>query len=440
MENEVDKLDELDLDVFNEDTASYIKQQMSHDFPVERMRKVVGKYETLVTYYTDHRLNMYRVDTGILRNLRDHLANNGVLVERKARLAISRALFDCLRDPDAIPISEDRNTIFCEIRPRSIARRATDQRTNSQRPVNQEGDSGRPSSDRITDTNSDSIDNSTKVRPARLTDVAKCINRDMKYSGLPDEDFDEKVAHFKAALELSRVSEEQDKVTAIPCFLEGQAASTYRTQIKSTATSLDLCLSTLKSIFLSEEARRANDNIWDALSSIILRNSKVMLQKQMSALSYITRAKLLSAVSGVKCFQHVRANPPNEYLRLRGALYDAATQYDTGATKSSTAVQNSAMSPEVFYTDRKFRGRSSKKRTFNNKPTNKRYAGNSNTCWVCEKVGCHSTNHDRQERQTRREKLRNYLSEALNFRTDKEEETNRVEESESEVTDSDSSA
>eukprot|EP00171_Calliarthron_tuberculosum_P023596 IDg23596t1 len=495
MEDEVDRLDDPDTTVFNEDLSIYVKQQMNYEFPVERIRKLKGCYTTLISYYVDHRLNMYirsqymfedlaesiyadfmdwterdfkRVDTSLLRNLRDHMAFNGIKVERKARLAISRAISDCLRDPDNIPISEDRTTLFCEIRPRSASRRLTEhrhaiERTTSDPPGSQVR--GSVSEPRVpSEPRVETTDNSTRMRQVRLTDVAKCITREMKYSGLPDEDFDEKVAHFKAALELSRVEEEHDKVISIPFFLQGQAASTYRTQIKPTGKSLEQSLDILKSIFLSEEARRANDNIWDALSIEYvkqefsttgmrdtlrrlfaeierLRNCTSHAAKADEvALTYITRAKLLSAVSGVACFQHVRANPPGEYLRLRGALYDAATQYDTGATKKVKNKLSSAVQPEVFYTDRRFRKKND--HNLKNRPngSKKRYAGKDQNCWVCGKHGCHSSNHDKNERKQRRTQFRSYLTEALDSSADEKGEAESDSEASSSDSDSEASA
>lgn len=83
----------------------------------------------------------------------------------------------------------------------------------------------------------------------------------MRYSGLPDEDLDEKIAQFRASLELTRITEEEDKVTALPFLLEGQAATTFRKHIKKNVQTLDDAIKMLKDTFLSEEARRANDNI-----------------------------------------------------------------------------------------------------------------------------------------------------------------------------------
>lgn len=61
---------------------------------------------------------------------------------------------------------------------------------------------------------------------------------------------------------------------------------------------------------------------------------------------------------------------------------------------------------------------SSKKGKANNNQAKKLYAGNDWTFWVFEKVECHSSNHDREERKNRLAKFRSYLSEYLYPSTD----------------------
>eukprot|EP00171_Calliarthron_tuberculosum_P002835 IDg2835t1 len=226
-------------------------------------------------------------------------------------------------------------------------------------------------------------------------------------------------------------------------LLEGQAATTFRTQIQGKAETLDQALEKLKETFLSEEARRSNESLWDALSFNYVQklhaktNARETLLKLFSdierlrnctshavktdatAVAYITRAKLFSAVSDVSCFQHVRSNPPEDYLRLRNALYDAATQADTGAVvvghvdNSNTAKHTAG----AMYTDRRFKGRSRPNRGSRGNKTkgsgNFRYAKGSRDCWVCGKTGCHSSNHPRFERRNRQAQFKTYLNESI---------------------------
>lgn len=146
-----------------------------------------------------------------------------------------------------------------------------------------------------------------------------------------------------------------------------------------------------------------------------LRNCTSHSEKADEAvISYITRSKLLSAVNGVQCFKHVRSNPPKDYLRLRNSLYDAATQMDTEAIMNTKSRKENPpeLSGDIFYTDRSFKGKKTQGRYVKPK-TQKRYAGNSNECWVCGKKLCHSTNHSKEERQKRRMQFRNYMHFAL---------------------------
>ena len=137
--------------------------------------------------------------------------------------------------------------------------------------------------------------------------------------------------------------------------------------------------------------------------------------------AHITRAKLLSSVGSIKCFAHVRANPPKDYLKLRSALYDAATQDDTARIKSNTGSPSKTLSiadvmyTDRKYTDRKFRQRKDLKNGHNNQKgcDSLRYAGNNKRCWVCGKDNCHSSHHSREERLRRRTEYSSMLSELL---------------------------
>ena len=234
----------------------------------------------------------------------------------------------------------------------------------------------------------------------------------------------------------------------LPFFLGDQAALTYRTQIKSKVKTLDQAFDTLRQTFLTEEARRANDSLWDNLTfenvtKILRTESKREILRYLfteierlrfctssaaaasnETMSQITRAKLLSSVNGIRCFAYVRANPPAEYLRLRSALYDAATQEDTEALrKGNGRAARSAGLSDVLYTDRKFRQKrhgSSAVSPYEHregrreeKGTGPRYAGKDKKCWVCGKDGCHSSKHQKHERQRWRDRLQSMLTEAL---------------------------
>lgn len=130
---------------------------MNFDFPVERMRKIVGDHESLVSYYSDKILNSHvraqymfvnlaevvyedfmnwtesdfnRVDINLSSDLRIRMAYNGVLVERKAGLQISRALALCFKSHDHIPIS-DLTMNFCEMRTRTSTLISAEQRNGN---------------------------------------------------------------------------------------------------------------------------------------------------------------------------------------------------------------------------------------------------------------------------------------------------------------------
>ncbi len=49
-------------------------------------------------------------------------------------------------------------------------------------------------------------------------------------------------------------------------MLKDQAALTYHTEIRGKVTTLEDALKRLRATFLSEEARRANDTVWEQLN------------------------------------------------------------------------------------------------------------------------------------------------------------------------------
>ncbi len=427
-------------------------------FPVDNIRLLTGAYQDLANYYVKNRIESYeaqrlvlhdlgeaafedfqdwqesdfkRIDSRLLRDLRNHLLSNGIQVEKRAGLHISRAMSTVFADPEAIPYSNG-NVTFRQTSHEEVP--LSGNGTNSESNAAGQNDGG-------SNQQETSASAARSQGSARLTDVTRSLRKEHMYSGLPDEDFDVKSQHFLSCLELGRVSEEEDKLAVLPFFLSGQAALTYRTELSGKVKTVAEALSLIKEVFLSDEARRANDTIWESLSFSFVQSNHGTTSKRETlrvlfseierlrnctssaakagddAMEHITRAKLLSAVSGMQCFAHVRANPPEEYLRLRSALYDAATQADTNVLVDAKGYGAS------MYTDRevkrKFRNnamnlRIGRKITPRNDKMSPRYAGRDNSCWVCGKEGCHSTKHHREERSQRKSLLTAYAAAALN--------------------------
>ena len=223
----------------------------------------------------------------------------------------------------------------------------------------------------------------------------------------------------------------------LPFFLGGQAALTFRTNIRGKVKTVKEAFMELRKTFLTEEARRANDAVWESLSfeSIarklntsskreILRHlfqeierlrscTSVAATASSETIDHITRAKLLPSVSGVPYFVHVRSNPPQEYLRLRSALYDAATQVDTGAI--SRNLNDDEPIQGTMYTDRRYQRNQNRRKGQNARKSSNtfRYAGNNQVCYVCGNERCHSRKHTPEEREKIKRSVRNFLSNAL---------------------------
>eukprot|EP00171_Calliarthron_tuberculosum_P015812 IDg15812t1 len=94
----------------------------------------------------------------------------------------------------------------------------------------------------------------------KLINVTKCIRREHIYSGLPYEDFDAKVAHFRAVLDMEKIEDEADRVAVIP-FLDGSSCNDILHVTDEESQSLESALKLLKATFLSEEA-----TIWESLN------------------------------------------------------------------------------------------------------------------------------------------------------------------------------
>lgn len=97
----------------------------------------------------------------------------------------------------------------------------------------------------------------------RLIDVTECIRKEIIQRGLPDEDFEAKWTYIISSLELVRITEEPDKLAVLPFFLGNQADLGFRTQMKGKVKTTDEAFDTLRQTFLTEEARRANDTLWE---------------------------------------------------------------------------------------------------------------------------------------------------------------------------------
>lgn len=118
----------------------------------------------------------------------------------------------------------------------------------------------------------------------------------------------------------------------------------------------------------------------------------------------------------------MRANPPKDYLRLRNALYDAATQADTGSVMQQSQRTAEESLNSTLVTDRRFRNynpnrpprsKHARDRARGKQEKGPRYAGGSKICWTCGQNGCHSSKHTAEERKPARNRMRSFLSEAL---------------------------
>ena len=468
MANELENIG-LDSNEFDPSKADRVRQLMRANFPVTQLRLLTGVYTELVNYYVTNRFRGYnrsqaifedlaelvfedfadwneqdfkRVDANLLRDLRNHLIANGIAIEKRAGLPIARAISNALSNAEEIPYRANRNIRFVctpvdgvTVPPNNI---------NNTSSNNQPSSNGNGSPEQ-TAVPTQSLSTSSTGPSMKLVDITKCAKRELIYRGLPDEDFDAKRTHFLDSLKLCRINSEADKLMVLPFFLGDQAALTFRTSIRGKVNTIDEAFTEIKRIFLTEEARRANDAVWESLNFESVRrkigsNSKREVLRTLfeelerlrtctssaatatpETTDHITRAKLLSSVSGVSCFTHVRANPPTEYLRLRSALYDAATQADTGAVKETSVIEGS------LYTDRKYNARKNTRGSQSSRipPKQKRYAGNNRECYVCGEKECHSSNHTREERERSKKGFRNFLSEAL-WETDEENEPDEI--------------
>eukprot|EP00171_Calliarthron_tuberculosum_P001522 IDg1522t1 len=128
------------------------------------------------------------LDASLQRDLRDHLFYNGLLIERKAGQRMSKALAECIKDPENIPISTNRNLEYSAIRPKQVNQQGNEKLRNQ--------DSGgtqgverlpgsvrtetepRNNSETTTGSRTDPSDSAQRSHHAKLIDVTKCISKD----------------------------------------------------------------------------------------------------------------------------------------------------------------------------------------------------------------------------------------------------------------------
>eukprot|EP00171_Calliarthron_tuberculosum_P001707 IDg1707t1 len=202
----------IDWDVLDEENLAEIKEIMASSFAVEYVRLLKGKYRHLVNHYADSRLKGYahiQYMHDVCRDLRDHMVNNGVKVEKKMSYKISKALAECLKDPDFIHNAQNQRLEFTAIRVLA-GHKLQQQIWAAIRTVVHLRTAALMSKSHIVYYRTKSQMVQRESAAGKLVDLIRCMRREHLYASMPDENFDGKAAHFRDSLDMEKCYSAED--------------------------------------------------------------------------------------------------------------------------------------------------------------------------------------------------------------------------------------
>src|SRR6266516_285391 len=270
--------------------------------------------------------------------------------------------------------------------------------------------------------------NQTQGFGKELTNLAKMYREDNKYSG-EDDNFDFKLVIFHDHCSRADVPQEA-KVKAYPTMLRGLALDHYYTNSKNVAQvlSFDQICDATRNYFEGPEYRRGILGQWNSttLKSIMSKGENAgkstqdclqLLIKELRHLQHgldpdlrtdkFLHNKLINACQELPACQYACFKPSDS---LAGLLNDLRSSIATFEKSHSENTQ-------TFFTDRRYhkhpRPLSFRSfRSFNrNQPSlSGRHTSSKKRCFVCNKEGCWSSKHSREERDESRKKFKERFS------------------------------
>ena len=285
----------------------------------------------------------------------------------------------------------------------------------------------------------------TRSGTMRLSDVGKLFHHGLKYSGKSTEPLRRRFTTFKNAVGLCNIDPE-DTVIMFPLFetsfLTGQALHQFQDVFRDVAGTVGDVIDLLEDHFLSQRAKRVNDDIWSEISyhSVKKRrekeNKSVLHEYVLSDLidqvkdlsdirtgpgnDSILMAKIIPSVRNVSIYSIVCQNPPVKVQELISVPRSCALEADRADINKSkagddgkengigykTEIKKRVRKEMGYYIDRRARQggfrspRGSPGPSGYGRPISRsrspRYRVPSHICIVCGKSGCHSSKHRQQ--------------------------------------------
>jgi hypothetical protein len=275
-----------------------------------------------------------------------------------------------------------------------------------------------------------------------LANLAKLYSDDAKYSG-ENDNFSFKLTMFNDMCDRADVPSEA-KLKAFPTMLKGLALDYYYANVTSSKNAFtfdDVCTS-IMSYFEGAEYKRSILNKWNnlTLKSVMGRaenDGKPMdecLQLLIKELRHLQHGlgpalrtddfihnKLVNACQEVPACQYACFKPSETLAGLINDLKSSIATYQKAhSTESSFPTESTTLFTDRRY-HRNFQPRTNQDRGQRRGYQDRRNQGQGRTekkCFVCQKEGCWSTKHSRDEREDAKRKFKNRFSGQMNKRID----------------------
>eukprot|EP00171_Calliarthron_tuberculosum_P022600 IDg22600t1 len=274
----------------------------------------------------------------------------------------------------------------------------------------------------------------------RPSDIGKLFRKDLRYSGASREPIRRLWEAFLDSCELCSM-DTTDTVSMMrliqTSFVTGNAFRYFMDYVKPKAKSAEDAIDRLEIHFLSNRAKRVNDEVWNELSFKFVKQKREFeklpstneaclndLLAQIGDLAdmrtspandAVVTAKVIAAVRDIDTFSIVCQNPPDGLQDLYAVLRSCALESDRELIRksSSSSFQSTEAcgNPTSLYVDRNVQfnrnnerngrsmkgyGRPNTDRRYNPKRFSKRQTRSRvppDVCIICHKKGCHSSKH-----------------------------------------------
>eukprot|EP00171_Calliarthron_tuberculosum_P022068 IDg22068t1 len=276
--------------------------------------------------------------------LRDILIDNGVEVRKEQRLPVYKALHEYVKTQfEAMPREQKGQVNDYNTRnpPESYEIRSKESEAKHRSNLEHEANSHRTNIGR---------GSSSRGRPS---DISKLFRKDLRYSGASREPIRRLWEAFMDACELCNI-DTTDTTSMLrliqTSFVTGHAFRYFMDHVRPIAKSIEDAIERLENHFLSNRAKRVNDEIWNELSFQFIKQKREFeklpktneiclndLLAQIGDLAdmrtgpgdeAVITAKTIAAVRDIDTFSIVCQNPPEKLQDLNAILRSCALEAD----------------------------------------------------------------------------------------------------------------